>query len=112
MEYSGVREEELNEVGDELVSIGKPAVPQLIEILNRHEAQSCSYAADALGEIGDNRAIKPLVDALEVRELGENAKEALKKFGHVCIPEVIKKLRYRFAHPTRKPKLLTLINAD
>jgi hypothetical protein len=32
MEYSKTREEEVNEVRDELVSIGKPAVPQLIKI--------------------------------------------------------------------------------
>ena len=51
MDYSRAEEEELNEVRDELVSIGNPAVPQLIEILNGHEAQSCEYAAAALGEI-------------------------------------------------------------
>lgn len=112
MEYSRAREEELNEVRDKLVSIGKPAVPQLIEILNGHEAQSCGYAADALGEIGDNRAIKPLANALEEQELGENAKEALKKFGPVCIPEVMKKLRYRFAHPIKKGSGLDRITAD
>ncbi len=55
MEYSRAREEELNEIRDELVSIGKPAVPQLIEILNRHEAQSCRYAAATLGAIGDEK---------------------------------------------------------
>lgn len=111
MEYSREREEELNEIRDKLVSIGKPAVPQLIEKLNRHGALSCWYAVDALGEIGDNRAIKPLVDALEDREFGENTKEALKKFGPVCIPEVIKKVRYRIAHPVKKGSGLDRITA-
>jgi len=111
MEYSREREEELNEVVDKLVSIGKPAVPQLIEKLNRPDALSCWYAVDALGKIGDNRAIKPLVDALEDREFGENAKEALKKFGPVCIPEAIKKVRYRIAHPIKKGSGLDRITA-
>ena len=102
MKYSREREEELNEVGDKLVSIGKPAVPQLIERLSRHDAISCGYAADALGAIGDKKAIEPLVGVLEDRELGENTKEALKKFGPACIPEVIKKVRYRIAHPIKK----------
>ena len=111
MEYSREREEELNEVRDKLVSIGKPAVPQLIELLKRPENQSCGHAAAALGEIEDKRAIKPLVDILEDRELGENTKEALKKFGPACIPEVIKKLRYRIAHPIKKGYGLDRITA-
>ena len=102
LEYSIEREEALKEVRDKLVSIGKPAIPQLIERLNRPDAISCWYAVDALGKIGDNRAMKPLVDVLEDREFGENAKEALKNFGPVCIPDVIKKVRYRIAHPTKE----------
>ena len=111
MEYSREREEKLNEVRDKLVSIGKPAVPQLIEKLNRHGALSCWYAVDVLGKIGDNRAIKPLVGVLEDRELGENAKEALKNFGPVCILEVIKKVEYRIAHPIKKGYGLDRITA-
>jgi len=102
LEYSIEREEALNKIRDKLVSIGKPAVPQLIERLNRHDAISCWYAVDALGKIGDNRAMKPLVDVLEDREIGEKAKEALKNFGPACIQEVIKKVRYRIAHPIKK----------
>jgi len=102
MKYSMEREEELKEIRDKLVFVGKPAVTQLIEVLNKHKNQSSQYAADALGEIGDRRAITPLVDALEESELGESVKEALKKFGSVCILEVIKKLEYRIAHPISK----------
>lgn len=53
LEYSIESEEALNKVRDKLVSIGKPAVPQLIERLNRPDAISCWYAVDALGKIGD-----------------------------------------------------------
>ena len=61
---------------DTLISIGKPAVPSLIVLLNDNNSwMSCFFAADALGKIGDKRAIGPLADALEDPELGENAYE-------------------------------------
>ncbi len=91
IEYSRDREEELRKISHRLRSIGKPAVPQLIVLLNNHKYQSSSHAANALGKIGDERAIIHLVNALEDPDLGEHAKEALKKFGPVCIPEAIKK---------------------
>jgi len=72
-------------------TFGKSAVPQLIALLNKHKYQSSRYAANALGKISDERAIIHLVNALEDPELGKHAKEALKKFGPVCIPEVIKR---------------------
>jgi hypothetical protein len=97
---------------DKLVVIGKPAVSSLIELLNNHDTMiSSSFAADVLGEIGDKRAIGPLADALEESELGENAYEALKKFGPVCIPEVIKRIEYRIAHPIKKGPSIDLITS-
>ena len=101
-QYPREKKEELNTVKDKLVSIGKPAVPRLIEVLNNHDTWSCFFAADALGETGDRRAIAPLVDALEEEGLGENAYKALKRFGPACVPEVIKKVEYRIAHPIKK----------
>lgn len=98
-EYTKKREIELEKITDKLISVGNLAVPYLIEVLDKHNLQSSWYSADALGDIGDTRAIKPLVDALEEPELGENAMEALKKFGEICIPEVIKKVEWRIAHP-------------
>jgi len=53
-----------------------------------------------------------LVNTLEEPELGENAKEALKKFGPICIPEVIKKVEYRIKHPIKKGDSLDLITAQ
>lgn len=101
MEYSPEREDELERIQDKLVSYGRAAVPQLIEILKRHKWQSSYHAAEALGRIGDERAIVPLADALEEPDLGEKAEEALKKFGPVCVPEVIKRIRYRIEHPIK-----------
>ncbi|MCD6334304.1 MAG: hypothetical protein DRP97_04010 [Candidatus Latescibacterota bacterium] len=86
-------------IRDKLVSIGGPAVPALIQTLNRRKWQSSWLAASALGEIGDERAIGPLADVLEDPELGENAKNALKAFGPSCIPEVIERIEYRIRNP-------------
>jgi len=94
---------------DTLVSIGKSAVPSLIELLNNPDTwMSCFFAADALGEIEDERAIGPLADALEDPELGENAYSALKKFGPVCIPDVIKKIEHRIANPINTESAIDL----
>ncbi|HDP37083.1 MAG TPA: HEAT repeat domain-containing protein [Candidatus Atribacteria bacterium] len=101
MEYSVEMEEELKEIEDKLVSCGKSAVPQLIEVLNKHTWRSSWHAANALGAIGDKKAIVHLVNTLEEPELGENAKDALKKFGLTCIPSVIKKVEYRIKHPIK-----------
>jgi len=103
------RREIMSKITGKLVSIGKPAVPYLIDLLNDYDSRSCFYAARALGEIGDKRAVKPLVNALEDHELGEDASEALKKFGTGCIPEVIKKVEYRIAHPVENDRAFILL---
>lgn len=59
----------------------------------------------------NKRTIVHLVNALEEPELGENASEALKKFGPICIPKVIKKLEYRIKHPIRKGTSIELSTA-
>jgi len=110
--YSKRNEEKLKEIIDKLKFIGNPAVPQLIKLLNRHNTKGSLYAAHVLGKIGDKRAILPLVDALEEPDLGEEAKEALKKFGSVCIQEVIKKLEYRIAHPIKEGTNIDNITRD
>ena len=97
---------------EKLISIGKLAVPSLIELLQNHDTwMSSAFAADVLGEIGDTRAINPLADALEDFELGEHAYRALKKFGSVCISEVIKRIEYRIAHPIETGSSLDLVTS-
>ena len=97
---------------EKLISIGKPAVPSLIELLQNHDTwMSSAFAADVLGEIGDTRAIKPLADALEDFELGEHAYRALKKFGSVCISDVIKRIENRIAHPIETGPSLDLVTS-
>ena len=92
---------ELKDVKNKLVNIGKPAVPYLIELLSQ-DTSGRLYAADALGEIGNKKAISPLINVLEDdSDIGDRAKEALKKFGEMCIPDVIKKVEYRISHPIK-----------
>ncbi len=50
---------------EDLVTLGEPAVPALIEALRTREPWLVAYrATEALGQIGDGRAAGPLVDAL------------------------------------------------
>jgi HEAT repeat protein len=62
---------------DVLVSIGDPAVDSLITALKDTETRS--DAAEALGQIGNPRAIKPLVTNLTDWEFGPKAAAALNK---------------------------------
>ena len=111
-EIKEIDEKEKSMMMDKLVAIGKPAVSSMIELLNNHDTwMSRSFAADVLGEIGDQRAIGPLVDALEESRLGESAYRALKKFGSTCISEVLKKVEYRTTHPIKKGTSIELITS-
>ncbi|GEM_PF-203016 len=98
-------------VVDKLVSLRKPAVPHLLAMLEEQDTWNPLIAIDALGEIGDKRAIKPLVDMLEDPDFGEAACHALKKFGPVCIPDVIAKLRYRIANPVEEESTFVKITS-
>ncbi len=48
-----------------IVAIGEPAVPGLIELLAREEARTRGLSARALGQIGDARALQPLIKLLD-----------------------------------------------
>ncbi|HEY3346175.1 MAG TPA: HEAT repeat domain-containing protein [Nitrospirota bacterium] len=60
---TGARKER-DEAYKRLVTIGEPAVPQLLATLGDSDADVKEYAAAALGDIGDRRAVKPLLDML------------------------------------------------
>ncbi len=109
--YSREWEAELDAIVDGLASIGSPAVPELIGMLNDPDKWSSCFAADALGKIGDESAITPLADVLEGSELGERAKDALKEIGDVCIHEVIKRVEYRITHPIREGRSIDRITS-
>jgi two-component system cell cycle response regulator DivK len=67
---------------DELVQIGPPVVDLLIAVLKGHNPEVCQAVARALGQIGDVRAVEPLIAALSNREGGVRvmAANALKHF--------------------------------
>ncbi len=102
MEYSWSQDEQRKKTSEKLISFGEPAVPLLLEILKDKENKSWQCAAHILGEIGDNRAIMPLIDALEEPWMGEWVEKALVRIGPVCIPEVIKKVEYRIENPIKE----------
>jgi len=66
---------------DKCVAIGSPAVPPLIATLEHGSDRMRCVAAAALGEIGDPRAVEPLVAALGDKYVRENVVEALDKLG-------------------------------
>ena len=57
--------ERQEEAVDALVKIGPPAVEALITAVNDGDATICANAAEALGHIGDKRALGPLIVALQ-----------------------------------------------
>ena len=65
-----------------LVRIGKAAVEPLIEAFGHEYYGVRRGAAEALGRIGDARAVEPLIKALEDDEVRYAAEEALEKLGH------------------------------
>lgn len=107
--YSRELDAKINEFKDELVTIGRMAVPRLIELLTDDGGRSATCAIRALGEIRDKRALPALADKLEDGGLAETAHNALKKFGPECIPEVIKRVEHRISNPTEDKKGLSTI---
>ena len=64
-----------------LAKIGKPAVETLITALQDRDPVIRMIAAEALGKIGDKRAVEPLINLLEDEEVKIVAAEALGKIG-------------------------------
>ncbi|MBU4328966.1 MAG: hypothetical protein KKB53_00525, partial [Acidobacteria bacterium] len=86
-------ENRLKEIESSLVSIGGPAVPNLIGLLNRRKFPSCVRAAEILGRIGDPEAVPALTTALLHEDLGETAGKVLQQFGPIAVPHIIDLVR-------------------
>ncbi len=56
---------EPREAMDALIKIGKPAVKPLLELLKNPETWSIYYSVKVLGEIGDGRAVEPLIKLID-----------------------------------------------
>lgn len=76
-----------------LVKIGEPAVEPLIKALDDSEMMVRHNAAKALGKIGDERAIKPLIDKFCTEsQIMFEAEDALAKIGEPTVEPLIKAL--------------------
>jgi HEAT repeat protein len=62
---------------DELVEIGAPAVPPLIARLERCSGSLRRVTAEALGRLGDKRAIAPLIACLQDADEDEDVRSAV-----------------------------------
>lgn len=94
--YEGyeLRRKVMDQVVNRFIEIGRPAVPALVRVLQKHDTWSAILAAEILGKIGDERAIQPLLGCLEDKEdldfLHEEAMFALVKIGRPAVPYLIK----------------------
>jgi len=83
---------------DDLVTIGKPAVPHLIKVLKKKSDEGARVRASrALGKIGDPSAIKALAKNLndESINVGIETLRALVAIGKPAVPHLIKALKLR-----------------
>jgi hypothetical protein len=109
MKYSPEKKEQLQKIRNKIIAIDEPAVLPMIKILEDQDDPSWDSAAYIMGEMRDERAIMPLINALENRdgELDIIANETLVKFGHMVVPEVIKRVEHRIANPIKEASNLT-----
>lgn len=78
----------LDKIKARLIALAGEAFPALIKALNSRQYPLSHHAALILGEIGDQRAIPHLVDALPHEGLDDFAGPALKKFGPLAVPQI------------------------
>jgi len=77
-----------------IVKLGEPAVKPLINALKNGDKPVREGAALTLGEIGDSRAVEPLVAALYDRPTSSNATRALVKLGEVAVAPLVACLQH------------------
>lgn len=73
--------------------IGEPAVTPLITALRDKDEMVRAWAAHRLGEIGDKRAVKPLINAIKDKRVGVDAARALGEIGEPAVGHLITALR-------------------
>jgi HEAT repeat protein len=94
-QYSGIRWK----AAEALVKIGKPSVQSLIGVIENPDPDIRWKAAVSLGEIGDTRAIAPLVTMLgdSDRFVRSRAVYALAQFGTTAVPALSESLDHENA---------------
>jgi HEAT repeat protein len=80
-----------NTATEVLIELGAPAVPQLIELLQKGGHDERKFSADILGAIGDTRSVQALLAGLN--DVDDNVRAAsAEALGHIAAPEVINRL--------------------
>jgi len=81
------------EAAKALVALGKPAVPHLITALTDKSDRARWRAAEALGAIGDLRAVGPLIERLsDDGFVAQRARAALVRIGAPAVPALLRPL--------------------
>src|SRR5659263_308364 len=68
MKYSREKSDQLEKIRTKIIAIGEPAILPMIKILEDQEDPVWDSAAKIMGELRDERAIMPLINALENRD--------------------------------------------
>ena len=89
---------------DALVAIGAPAVGPLIELLTDKDVNRQSNAAEALGRIGDPRAVKPLITLLDKEGVTATRTETVRALGKIGDAESIRRLLAELQLPREECK--------
>ncbi len=87
---------------DQLITIGKPSISLLDEILQDEKNKNHESLAYVLENIVNSKAINLFINALEDVDFGDIAEQLLVKIGIKCIPSIIKKIEYRIEHSVKK----------
>lgn len=87
------RPKEPRKAMEELVKIGEPAIEPLLELLKDTETWSIEYAIEILVEIGDSRAVKPLIKLLDEGFDPDSPIWALQKIGLPALEPILEYLK-------------------
>ena len=87
--------EDYKNISDILIKIGKISVEPLFDILKEKDVELKIVAIETLGEIGDERAIKPLIFCLrdDSHLVRKSAADSLCKFGDAALDPLVYSLR-------------------
>lgn len=77
------------------VEIGSPAVETLISALKHRDKQVRQLVARGLGQIGDARAVRPLLNAIRDSDIYQEATDALAQFGASAVEPLVDALQDR-----------------
>ena len=90
---------------DQLVGLGAPAVAPLLDCLKDEDASRRQGAADALGQLGDKRAVDPLIACLQ-DDNADVKKNAARALGNLGDKRAVEPLINNFKNEITETKLV------